>query len=89
MVHKSMRWNHKYKVYAFEPIEIKYNGKLLIAAVSAEEAVNLAKDINNNLKYFLNLKDFTIFNGLLYKCPFALSKRKFKAVIIMNGIHHV
>lgn len=84
-----MKWYHKYKVYAFEPIEIGYNGKLLIAAVSAEEAVNLARDINNNLNYFLNLKDFTIFGCLLYKCPFALSKRKFKAVVIMNGIHHV
>ena len=84
-----MRWDHKYKVYAFETIEIGYNGKLLIAAVSAEEAVNLARDINSNLNYFLNLKDFTIFNCLLYKCPFALSKRKFKAAVVMNGIHRV
>lgn len=84
-----MKWYHKYKVYAFEPIEIGYNGKLLIAAVSAEEAVNLARDINKNLNYFLNLKDFTIFNCLLYKCPFGVSKQKVKAIVVMNGIHHV
>ena len=89
MAHNFMRWNRTYKVYAFESTEIEYDGKLLIAAVSAEEAVNLARDINSNIKYFLNLKDFTIFNRLLYKCPIGLSKRKFKAIVVINGIHHV
>lgn len=89
MAHNFMKWYHKYKVYAFETIDINYDGKLLIAAVSAEEAVNLAGDINKNVNYFLNLRDFTIFNCLLYKCPFSISKKKVKAVVVMNGIHHV
>ena len=84
-----MKWYHKYKVYVFEPIDMSYDGKLLIAAISEKEAVNLAIELDANLTYFLNLKDFTIFNSLLYKCPFSISKKKVKAVVVMNGIHHV
>ena len=89
MAHDFMKWYHKYKVYAFEAIDMNYDGKLLIAAVSEKEAVNLAIELNVKLTYFINLNDVTVFNCLLYKCPFGISKKKVKAVVVMNGIHHV
>ena len=89
MAHDFMKWYHKYKVYVFEPIDMDYDGKLLIAAISEKEAVNLVIKLNANLTYFLNLKDVTVFNCLLYRCPFGISKQKVKAVVVMNGIHHV